>query len=131
MKGYIENIEQRSLENTTFRTVLYTGVHSQLVVMSLLPGEDIGEEVHEDTDQFIRVESGTGTAIIDGVSRAISDGSAIVVPAGATHNIKNDAGAPMKLYTVYAPPHHRDGVVHATKADAESDTEEFDGHTSE
>jgi len=131
MKGYTGNIEEISRENTDFRRVLYTSKHSQLVVMSLLPGEDIGEEVHP-LDQFLRVEQGTGKAVLDGIEHEIRDGSAIVVPAGTRHNIINTSSdAPMKLYTVYAPPEHRDQTVHRTKADAEMHEEHFDGKTSE
>ena len=129
MNGYIDNIEQVAKENSKFRHVLYTAKSSQLTIMSLLPREDIGEEVH-DVDQFLRIEQGSGRAVIDGVEHAIADGSAIIVPAGAKHNIINDsADSPMKLYTLYCPPHHRDGVMHETKADAMSDTEHFDGQT--
>ncbi len=130
MKGYVSNIETLSLENNNFREVLYTDKNSQLVLMSLLPGEEIGEEVH-DVDQFLRVEKGVGKAILDGNSHDISDGSVILVPAGATHNIRNSDSAPMKLYTLYMPPHHRDGVIHKTKAEAEADKEHFDGETTE
>ncbi len=132
MKGYTDNIEKLTLENDLFRKVLYTAKHCQLVVMSLKPGEDIGAEVHK-LDQFIRCEQGEGKAVLDGVEHVIGDGFAIVVPAGARHNIINTStDKPMKLYTVYAPPNHRDGVVHATKADAEADEgEHFEGVTSE
>lgn len=131
MKGYITNIEERSLQNKNFREVLYTDKNSQLVVMSLLPHEEIGEEIH-DVDQFLRVEKGNGQAILDGATNDIADGSVVVVPAGTKHNIINTGDADMKLYTLYMPPHHRDGVVHATKAEAEADTtDEFDGQTSE
>ncbi|MFA7302773.1 MAG: cupin domain-containing protein [Candidatus Paceibacterota bacterium] len=131
MKGYVENIEKKSLENENFRTVLYTDRNVQLVVMSLLPGEEIGEEVH-DVDQFLRVEQGTGKAVLDDVSHDIADGSAIVVPAGTKHNIVNSAAGSMKLYTIYTPPHHKDGTVHKTKAEAEADeAEHFDGGTTE
>lgn len=131
MKGYVANIEQASLKNDYFRRVLYTATHCQLVVMSLKPGEDIGEEIHE-LDQFIRVEAGAGKAVLDGVEHALADGSAVVVPAGARHNIINSsADMPMKLYTLYAPPEHKDGMVHETKADAEAAHEHFDGTTSE
>jgi mannose-6-phosphate isomerase-like protein (cupin superfamily) len=131
MKGYVENIEKLSIENENFRKVLYTAKNSQLVLMSLKPGEDIGAEVHT-LDQFFRVEKGTGKAILDGVEHEISDGTAVVVPAGAMHNIINTSvDASLKLYTIYSPPNHRDGVIHATKAEAESDNEEFDGKTSE
>ncbi|MDD5041280.1 MAG: cupin domain-containing protein [Candidatus Peribacteraceae bacterium] len=129
MKGYVANIEQISLDNTTFRTVLYTSKRTQLVVMSIPPGEDIGMEVHEDHDQFIRVEQGTGKAILDGVEHPLEDGSAVVIPAGTQHDIVNTGKNDMRLYTIYAPPEHRDGTVHPTKADAKE--EHFDGKTSE
>ena len=132
MKGFVTNIEQASLENEYFRKVLYTDERVQLVVMSLRPNEDIGEEVHQ-LDQFIRVESGEGKSVLDGVEHELHDGFAIVIPQGTRHNIINTSGdRPMKLYTVYAPPNHRDGTIHATKADAEADEgEHFDGTTSE
>lgn len=132
MKGYVVNIEETSIENENFRKVLYTAKNSQLVVMSLKPNEDIGEEIHQ-LDQFIRVEKGQGKAILDGVEHEIKDGFAVVVPAGAKHNIINTSSdTPMKLYTVYSPPNHRDGVIHVTKADAIADeAEHFEGVTSE
>jgi mannose-6-phosphate isomerase-like protein (cupin superfamily) len=132
MNGYVVNIEQASLENENFRKVLYTAKSSQLVVMSLKPGEDIGMEVHE-LDQFIRCEEGVGMAILDGIEHGVKDGVAIVVPAGAEHNIINTSETEdMKLYTVYSPPNHRDGVIHETKEDAELDEDEhFDGETTE
>jgi mannose-6-phosphate isomerase-like protein (cupin superfamily) len=131
MHGFITNIEQLSHENENFRRVLYTNQHLQLVLMSLLAGEDIGEEVH-DVDQFLRVEMGTGTAILNGITHDISDGSAIIVPAGTKHNIINSGSTTMKLYTLYMPPHHRDGIIHKTKAEGEADkTDEFDGKTTE
>lgn len=130
MHGYTANIEELSLANENFRTVLYTDKNSQLVVMALRPGEDIGEEVH-DVDQFLRVEKGSGSAVLNDVPHRISDGSVIIVPAGVKHNLVNGDDGPMKLYTLYMPPHHKDGVVHATKAEAESDTEHFDGKTTE
>ena len=131
MNGFIENIEKLSLANDAFRRVLYTAKNSQLVLMSLKPGEDIGEEVHQ-LDQFIRVEQGQGKAILDGAEHNLTDGFAILVPAGARHNIINvSESEPLKLYTLYAPPNHRDGVEHTTKEQAESDSEEFDGVTSE
>lgn len=130
MKGYVTNIEKNSLENEYFRKVLYTDHNCQLVVMSLLVGEDIGEEVH-DVDQFLRIEQGSGKAVLDGASHELFDGSVVVVPAGTKHNIINTGSSPMKLYTLYMPPHHRDGVVHKTKAEAEADTEHFDGKTTE
>lgn len=133
MKGYVTNIEKTSLENEYFREVLYTAKNSQLVVMSLKPGEDIGAEVHQ-LDQFIRCEAGVGKAVLDGVEHDISDGFVVVVPAGTRHNIINtSAEKPMKLYTLYSPPNHIDGTIHKTKADAEADEarDHFDGKTSE
>jgi mannose-6-phosphate isomerase-like protein (cupin superfamily) len=130
MKGFVKDIESLAVRNTDFRQVLYTAKHCQLVVMALKPKEEIGSEVHK-LDQFFRVEEGSGEAILDGVRTAIRAGFAIVVPAGATHNIINTGNAPLKLYTLYSPPNHRDGVVHHTRADAEADTEHFDGKTSE
>lgn len=132
MKGYVENIEKLSLENENFRKVLYTSKNSQLVVMSLKPNEDIGEETHQ-LDQFIRCESGQGKAVLDGVSHDIADGFVVDVPAGTRHNIINTSSdKPMKLYTLYSPPNHRDGVIHKTKADAMADEgEHFEGATTE
>ena len=128
---YVKNLEKDTVENDNFRKVLNTTEKSQLVVMSLLPGEDIGEEVH-DVDQFIRLEEGEGKAVLNGEEFDIEDDWAIVVPAGARHNIINtSADKAMKLYTVYSPPNHRDGVIHVTKAEAEKDEEEFDGKTTE
>ncbi len=130
MKGYIVAIEQESKNNTDFRRVLYTAKHSQLVLMSLKPGEEIGEEIHK-VDQFIRVEVGSGKAILDGVEHDLAENSAVVVPAGAKHNIINSDHGEMKLYTVYAPPQHADGTVHKTKADADKAEEHFGGKTTE
>lgn len=132
MKGFLQDIEELAVNNDAFRRVLYTAEFCQLVVMSLNPGEEIGAEVHT-LDQFFRVEAGTGEAVLDDVTTAIRAGFAIVVPAGATHNIINTGDAPMKLYTLYAPPNHRDGVVHQTKADADADNvaDAFDGATTE
>ncbi|MBI2049164.1 MAG: cupin domain-containing protein [Parcubacteria group bacterium] len=131
MKGYVSNIEQLSLENDYFRKVLYTDPRLQLVVMSLKPMEDIGEEVHQ-LDQFIRVEKGEGKAVLDGAEHVLGDGFVVVVPAGTKHNIINTSqNEPMKLYTLYSPPNHRDGVVHKTKQEAEADEEHFDGKTTE
>lgn len=130
MKGYTTNIEKASLENDNFRKVLYTDKNSQLVIMSLLPNEDIGEEVH-DVDQFLRIEKGNGKAVLNGIEHEISDGSVIIVPVGVKHNIINSSNDSMKLYSLYMPPHHRDGVVHGTKQEAESDTEHFDGKITE
>mgnify|MGYP001571766904 CR=1 FL=1 len=131
MNGYIKNIEKASKENENFRKVLYTAKNSQLVLMSLKPGEEIGEETHE-LDQFIRVEAGKGKSVLNGVESAIEDGSAVVIPAGVKHNIINTSeNGEMKLYTLYSPPNHRDGVVHKTKIEAEADDEHFDGKITE
>lgn len=131
MKGFIGNIEQLTLENDTFRTVLYTAQHSQLVVMSIAANDDIGEETHT-LDQFIRVEEGEGKAVLDGVEHPITDGTVVIVPAGTRHNIVNTSkDEALKLYTLYAPPEHKDGTVHATKADALAHEEHFDGVTTE
>ncbi len=122
MKGFVKNIEKETLENDNFRKVLYTSQHGQLVVMNLKPLEDIGLEVHEYTDQFFRVDSGEGKVVIDGEESIISDGFAVVVPAGSHHNIINTSSdKPLKLYTIYMPPHHKDGIVHRTKEEAEND----------
>jgi mannose-6-phosphate isomerase-like protein (cupin superfamily) len=131
VKGFIDDIEKLTEENAQFRRVLYTGAELQLVLMALLPGEDIGEEVHEDRDQFFRVEEGRGEVSIDGVKTPIRSGAGVVVPAGARHNIRNTGKEPLKLYTVYAPPEHVDKTVHVTKADAQASGEHFDGRTSE
>ena len=131
MKGYIDDIEHRAEENVDFRRVLYTGKHMQLVLMSLQPGEDIGEETHHDVDQFFRVEQGKGEVLIDGRKTTIESDTAFVVPAGARHNITNTGDKPLKLYTVYGPPNHADGTVHVTKADAEASREHFEGVTTE
>ena len=120
---YCENIEKLTLENTDFRRVLYTAQHCQLVLMSLLPGEDIGAEVHH-VDQFFRFEAGEGRAIVDGQEYLIRDGTALLVPAGANHNILNTGSKPMKLYTVYAPANHIDGRIHKTKSEAIIDAED-------
>jgi len=131
MKGYVTNLEKVTLENEDFRRVLYTAKNCQLVLMSLLPGEEIGMEVHE-LDQFLRFEKGTGKAILDGVEHDISDGFAVIVPAGTQHNfINTSADEVMKLYTVYAPPEHKDKVVRHTKEEAEATEEHFDGSTTE
>jgi mannose-6-phosphate isomerase-like protein (cupin superfamily) len=130
MKGFVQNIEDIAIKNKDFRQVLYTAKNCQLVVMSLKPKEEIGMEVHK-LDQFFRVEEGTGEAILDGVHTVISAGFAVIVPAGANHNIINTGTASMKLYTLYSPPNHRDGVVHHTRAEAEADNEQFDGKTTE
>lgn len=130
MKGFIQNIEKIAEKNQDFRQVLYTAKNCQLVVMSLKAKEEIGMEVHK-LDQFFRVEEGNGEAVLDGVRTAISAGFAVLVPAGTNHNIINTGEGPLKLYTLYAPPNHRDGVVHRTRAEAEADTEKFDGKTTE
>ena len=131
MKGFVTNIEAETLKNEDFRRVLYTAQNCQLVVMCIPPNGDIGEEVH-DVDQFIRIEKGEGQSILNGSPRDLTDGSVVVIPAGVKHNIKNtSASEPLKLYSLYAPPHHRDGVVHRTKEDAERDTEHFDGKTTD
>lgn len=133
MKGYCENIEVRTIGNDDFRRVLYTGKNLQLVLMTLQPGEEIGSEVHDDRDQFFRIEEGEGIVDIDGVANAVSDDFAVVVPAGARHNVRNTGNAPLRLYTLYGPPEHLDGIVQATKADAEArhHDEEWDGGTTE
>jgi len=130
MKGFIKNIEDISVKNEDFRHVLYTARNCQLVVMSLKPKEEIGMEVHH-LDQFFRVEEGSGEAILDGITTPISAGFAVIVPAGTNHNIINTGSVPLKLYTIYAPPNHRDGVIHHTRAEAELDEEQFDGKTTE
>lgn len=125
MTDFIGNIEEKTLKNSYFREVLYTGQHAQLVVMSLKPNEDIGEEVHAIVDQFLRIEKGTGTVVINGTEHSVKDGDAIVVPAGAKHNLINSSSdKELKLYTVYSPPHHKDKTVHKTKADALADKED-------
>jgi len=132
MKGYKDNIEKLTLENNDFRRILYTGKNSQLVLMSLKPNEEIGMEVHVDTDQFFRFEKGDGKVIIDGLERTVADGDAAIVPQGAQHNVINTSSTEsLKLYTIYSPAHHRNGVVHVTKEEAEKDNEHFDGVTSE
>jgi len=130
MKGYLTNIEKATKENTDFRRVLYTGKHSQLVLMSLKPGEEIGEEVHH-LDQFIRFEEGEGKVIINGIESAVAAEDAVVIPEGARHNVVNTGGINLKLYTIYSPPEHRDGVIRHTKKEAEESEEHFDGKTTE
>lgn len=131
-KGFKENIEQLTLDNTDFRRVLYTGERSQLVLMALKPGEEIGAEVHEENDQFFRFEAGTGTVIIDSTEYGVKDGDAIIVPRGAEHNVINTSNVePLKLYTIYAPPHHADGIVRTTRDEAVANEAEFDGKTTE
>lgn len=132
MHGYNGNIEELTLTNTDFRKVLYTAKHTQLVLMSLQPGEAIGQEVHADNDQFFRFEAGQGRVTIDGNVHEVKDGSAVIVPAGAQHNVENtSATEPLKLYTLYSPAHHKDGIVRATKAEAVANEAEFDGTTTE
>lgn len=125
MSGYVTNIEEKTLENNKFRQVLFTAPYSQLVLMTLKPGEDIGLEVHNNVDQFFRVESGTGKAVLDGEEHEIKDGSAVVVSAGTEHNIVNQGEEPLRLYTIYSPPNHPDGTVHETREEAmEAEKEE-------
>lgn len=132
MKGFKSNIEKETVENDNFRKVLYTSKHSQLVLMCLQAGEDIGFEIHKDNDQFFRFESGTGKCIIDGVEYNVSDGDAIVVPAGAKHNIINSSSTDkLKMYTIYSPAHHKDGIIRATKKEAMENEADFDGVTTE
>ena len=131
MKGFVADIEKLTEENTDFRRVLYTGKHVQLVLMSLKPGEEIGAEVHEDRDQFFRVEKGNGEVEIDGVRTAVKSDEAIIVPAGARHNLVNTGSEPLQVYTLYGPPEHKEGTVHVTKADADAHEEHFDGKTTE
>lgn len=132
MKGFHANIETKTLGNDNFRHVLYTAEHSQLVVMSLKPGEEIGTEVHKENDQFFRCEKGEGKCVIDGHEYTIQDGSGFIVPAGARHNLINTSDTKeMKLYTIYSPPHHKDGVIHKTKEEAEESKEKFEGKTTE
>ncbi|MBA4337056.1 cupin domain-containing protein [bacterium] len=132
MKGFHANIENATLENENFRKVLYTGKHSQLVLMSVKPKDELGMEVHADNDQFFRFEHGEGKCIIDGNEYAVKDGSAIVVPAGAQHNIINVSETEdLRLYTIYSPAHHKDGIVRVTKEEAEANEADFDGQTTE
>ncbi len=132
MKGFHANIEKDAMANNNFRQVLYTSKHSQLVLMTLQPKEEIGSEVHTDNDQFFRIESGLGKCLIDDNEYELSDGVAIVVPAGAKHNIINtSATEPLRMYTIYSPAHHKDGIVRKTKAEAEAKEEDFDGKTTE
>lgn len=131
-KGFAIDIETETVKNTDFRRVLYTSNFSQLVLMRLKPGEEIGAEVHDDVDQFFRFEEGEGVVVIDGVEHAVKDGSAVIVPNGANHNVINTSKtADLKLYTIYSPPEHRDKVVHKTRAEAMGDEEHFDGKTTE
>ena len=131
MKGFVADIEELTEESNDFRRVLYTGKNLQLVLMSIEPGGEIGEEVHDDGDQFFRVEKGKGEVVIDGHRSKIESDYAIIVPAGARHNVMNTGDEPLRIYTIYAPPEHRDGTVHVTQADADAAEEHFDGKTSE
>lgn len=131
MKGHTVNLEQATVANADFRRVLYTGKNLQLVLMSIPPGGEIGEEVHETHDQFFRVDAGEGEVVIDGVATPLADGHSAIVPAGARHNVRNVGAGDLRLYTLYAPPEHRDGTVHATAADAAANPEHFDGQTTE
>jgi mannose-6-phosphate isomerase-like protein (cupin superfamily) len=133
MKGFHANIETLTSDNRDFRRVLYTGKHMQLVLMTLQPGEEIGSEVHDGIDQFFRFEQGEGVVDIDGVENRVGDGSGVIVPSGARHNVRNTGSVPLRLYTLYGPPEHRDGVTQATTAEAEArhHDEEFDGTTTE
>ncbi|HET7608697.1 MAG TPA: cupin domain-containing protein [Gammaproteobacteria bacterium] len=126
MNGYVDDIEDATLRNTDFRRVLYTGSNLQLVLMTLQPGEEIGAETHEDRDQFFRIVEGQGVVEIDGRRHAVEDDYAVVVPAGARHNVINSGRSPLKLYTLYGPPEHRDAVVHRTKREAVGGDEHFD-----
>ncbi|TAK89132.1 cupin domain-containing protein [Patescibacteria group bacterium] len=132
MKGFFGNLEDQTVKNTDFRRVLYTGKHTQLVLMSLPPNGEIGTETHADNDQFLRFEQGSGRVVVDGNEYEVGDGSAVVVPAGAEHNVVNTSSSePLKLYTLYSPPHHKDGIVRATREEAEASEEEFEGTTTE
>ncbi len=132
MKGYVVDIEKETTKNTDFRRVLYTGKYSQLVLMSIKPGEEIGEETHDDVDQFFRFEEGEGKVIIDGVEHRVKDGNGVIVPAGARHNVVNTSKlVDLRLYTIYSPPEHQDGVVRHTRKEAMASEEHFDGRTTE
>ena len=131
MKGYVDDIEKATIENEDFRRVLYTGRNLQLVLMTLPPGCDIGEEVHEDRDQFFRIEQGEGVIRIDGADNRVEDDFAVIVPAGARHNVVNTGSTPLKLYTLYGPPEHKEGTLHRTKQEADAAHEHWDGGTTE
>jgi mannose-6-phosphate isomerase-like protein (cupin superfamily) len=132
MKGFKTNIEKDTLRNKNFRKVLYTSKHSQLVVMSLKPKEDIGMETHPENDQFLRFEGGRGRVEIDGNKYTVKDGDAVIIPAGAKHNVTNMSSTEaLQLYTIYSPPHHKDGIVRKTKEEAQANDAEFDGKTTE
>lgn len=128
MKGFVTNIEKATLENENYRQVLYTGPSSQLVLMTIQPGDEIGSETH-DLDQFIRIEAGQAVVTLDGVNHTLEDDWAVVIPAGTEHNVVNNGDEPLRLYSIYSPPEHKDGTVHATKADDKE--EHFDGVTTE
>jgi mannose-6-phosphate isomerase-like protein (cupin superfamily) len=131
-KGFVADIEKETTQNKDFRRVLYTGKFSQLVLMALRPGEEIGEETHDDIDQFFRFEEGEGAVVIDGVKHAVKDGKAVVVPSGARHNVINTSKtADLKLYTIYSPPEHQDKVVRKTKQEAMAKEEHYDGKPTE
>src|SRR5688572_3674846 len=131
MKGYVDDIEKATRANDAFRHVIYTGSHLQLVLMTLQPGEEIGEETHDDGDQFLRIEAGEGDVLIDGARHKVVSDSAVIVPAGARHNVVNTGRQPLKLYTLYGPPEHRDAIVQRDKRGAEATHEHFDGKTTE
>ena len=131
MKGFADDIEKLTEENDKFREVLYTGRHMQLVLMAIQPGEEIGAETHEGHDQFFRFETGTGEVTIDGVVTRVKADDGVIVPAGARHNVVNTGSEPLRLYTIYAPPEHKDGTVHKTRAEADASDEHFDGRTTE
>lgn len=133
MQGYVDDIQRQTLDNDDFRRVLYTGQNLQLVLMTLQPGEEIGAEVHEDRDQFFRFEEGEGEVIIDGQTHKVEDDYGVIVPAGARHNVRNTGSEPLRLYSIYGPPEHKDKVVHTDKeqAEADHDNDHFDGKTSE
>lgn len=130
-KGYKDNLEELTEKNNDFRRVLYTGEQSQLVLMALIPGEDIGEEIHNENDQFFRFESGNGKVIINDSVYEVGSGDGVVVPKGSKHNVINIGPSRLKFYTIYSPVHHKDGTVHVTKAEALANEEEFDGKTTE
>lgn len=130
-KGYKENIENLTLANNNFRHVLYSGEHMQLVLMTLSPKEDIGLEIHESNDQFFRFEEGQGKVVINDTEYDVTDGDVVIVPSGAKHNVINVGAGPLKLYTIYSPAHHKDGIVRATKDEAVNNEAEFDGITTE
>ncbi len=132
MKGYVATLEKETERNSDFRRVMYTGKYSQLVLMSLKPGEEIGEETHRDVDQFFRFEKGEGKVIIDGAEHRVKNGDGVIVPAGARHNVVNvSKRMNLRLYTIYSPPEHQDGVVRHTKSEAMASEEHFDGRTTE